>query len=230
MRAEWRQDGRRHPHHAPRANTSPEGHAERARPAAQTVHPATARGPNCASGDNERPETAPGCRRMHSLSRGVSPHAQSGRQPVAGTSVLPATRRRDASLAGEGWQTRRPATAGWQTRRPATAGRQTRRLATAGRQTRRPATAGARFRLLPVAGTSVWPPSCRRDVSLACGVSPGRQSASRRVAGCTVWSRTVARREARARASGSRLAFYGRTERSERRRTTNMSSRAKRTK
>ena len=59
----------------------------RRQPTDQTVHPATARGPNCAYGDSPRPETAHGCRRMHSLSRGVSPDAQFGTPVVARCTV-----------------------------------------------------------------------------------------------------------------------------------------------
>ena len=55
VRAEWRQCIRKHPRLAPREG-SPKSHAERARPTAQTVHPATARGPDCASGDSPRPK------------------------------------------------------------------------------------------------------------------------------------------------------------------------------
>ena len=33
----------------------------------------------------------------------------------------------------------------------------------------------------------IWPPSCRRGVSLASGLSPGRQSGRRAVAGASVW-------------------------------------------
>ena len=124
--------------------------------AAQTVHLATASGPNCASGDSERPETASGCRRMHSLSRGVSPDAQSGTPVVARCTVWADSCRRHVSLAGDDWQIR-----------PA---------ATAGRQTRRPATARTRFCPLPVAGASVWPTDCRRHVSLSRCVSSYAQS------------------------------------------------------
>ena len=114
------------------------------------------RGPDCASGDSPRPKLC--MRRQRAARNGpwLSPHAQSVARSVAGRTVWAATCRRDASLAGEGGQTRRPATAG--------------------RQTRRPATAGARFRLPPVAGTSVWPAACRRDVSLSRGMSPDAQS------------------------------------------------------
>ena len=74
-----------------RANTYPAIHGKRARHSAQTVHPATARTQNCASGDNERPETAPGCRQMYSLSRGVSPDAQSDPLAVARCTVCART-------------------------------------------------------------------------------------------------------------------------------------------
>ena len=116
-------------------------------PRPRTVHLATALGPDCASGDSERPETAPGCRRMHSLSRGVSPGAQFGPPAVAGTSAwLARTGRFDRRrrLAGklDGWRQKGPAFAP---------------LLSPGRQSVPPA----------VAGASVWPPGCRRMHSLA---------------------------------------------------------------
>ena len=220
------------PRHEPRAD-SPESHVERARPADQTVHPATTSAPNCAPDDNERPETAPGCRRMHSLSRGVSPDAQFGAPVVAGASVWLARtdrfdRRRQLAL-----QTRRQATAGRQTRRLATARSrylllpvagasvwlahcrqdvslaredgQIRPAATAGLQTRRLATASTRLCLLPVAGASVWLAHCRQDVSLAHRLSPDAQSGSRTVAGCTVWSARC--RQARSPTKGPRFSL-----------------------
>ena len=46
--------------------------------AAQTVHLATRRATDCASGDNQGPFRAARCRRTHSLGRGLSPDAQFG--------------------------------------------------------------------------------------------------------------------------------------------------------
>ena len=124
-----------------------------------------------------------GCRQGVSLARGdrqTRPPATTGGQTrrtataggrfglltVAEASVWPAGCRQGVSLAGGDGQSRPPATTGAQTLPSATTGGQTRRAATA----------GGRFGLLTVAGASVWPAGCRRGVSLARGLSPGRQS------------------------------------------------------
>ena len=61
------------------ARTWSHGRAARLKTArGQTVHPATRRETDCASGDNQGPFRAARCRRMHSLGRGLSPDAQFG--------------------------------------------------------------------------------------------------------------------------------------------------------
>ena len=70
----------------------------RRQPEHQTVHLATAGASDCASGDNERTETGSGCRRMHSLSRGVSPDAQFIARRVARCTVWCSGCRRRHSL------------------------------------------------------------------------------------------------------------------------------------
>ena len=66
----------RHPDWRPGDNRRPRL-CTRRQPACQTVHPATRRETDCASGDNQRSFRAARCRQMHSLVRGLSPGAQS---------------------------------------------------------------------------------------------------------------------------------------------------------
>ena len=82
-------------------------------PARQTVHLATAPGPNCASGDNERPFFASGCHRRHSLARTLSPDAQFAaghRMPGQGIPSCPAPREREASRCASRCQRETPPT------------------------------------------------------------------------------------------------------------------------
>ena len=110
--------GRRHPRRAARLTTAcgsncASGDNERSRlcirrqPASHTVHPATAIPPNCVSDDNERTETGSGCRRMHSLSRDVSPDAQFIDLRVARCTVWAAGR------ACSAWLSRDPSHGAW---------------------------------------------------------------------------------------------------------------------
>ena len=61
---------------------------------------------------------------------------------------------------------------------------------TVGDNCRPDSTAGDNCRLDSTVGDNkgpIWPPSCRRDVSLARGLSPGRQFGAQAVAGGAVW-------------------------------------------
>ena len=143
-----------------------DGHPGNRQPFAQTVHPATVSGPNCASGDSPRHKLCIWRQPRGLFGHFLSSEAQFVVRAVAGGTVCRVGCRQMHSLA----PTLSP---------EAQSGRRGRTNSTAGDNKKPDSTVGDSW-------GPIWPPSCRRHVSLGRALSPAHQSGRLAVAGGTV--------------------------------------------